>query len=403
MDPTLRELVDLFLRWMHLIAGIMWIGNSLLWNWLDRNLLQRADAPSGFEGEIWLVHSGSFYQMEKKQLAPHQMPRVLHWFKWQSYTTWMTGFLLLWFVYYLGEGFLVDPGVAQISHWQGVGIGLGTLVGGFVVYDLVWRSPLRNRSRIAVALCFVLLAGVVWELTHLLSGRAAYIHVGALLGTIMSGNVFFHIIPSQKELVAATLAGKTQDLKLGKHAKQRSIHNNYMTFPVLFVMISNHFPSTYGNALNWLVLAVIFVGGATMRHVMNVRFTWKPWLGAAAATFALTAGALLFLFLRRPASAATDTTAAVDAKDKVSFTEVQIVIHQRCVPCHSKTPRQQDQKVAPNNVMFDTPDQIKMYSERIKTRAVINKTMPLNNRTGMTAEERNLLARWFVQGASVAE
>src|SRR5262245_8954144 len=138
MDPTLRELVDLFVRWIHLIAGIMWIGNSLLWNWLDRNLLPRANPPDGFEGEIWLVHSGGFYQMEKKQLAPNEMPSVLHWFKWQSYTTWITGFLLLWFVYYLGEGFLVDPAVSNISHWTGVAIGLGTLVGGFAVYDLIW-------------------------------------------------------------------------------------------------------------------------------------------------------------------------------------------------------------------------------------------------------------------------
>ncbi|WP_394836229.1 urate hydroxylase PuuD [Pendulispora rubella] len=400
MDSNLRELFDLLIRWVHLIAGIMWIGNSMLWNWLDRNLVPRADAPEGFEGEIWLVHSGGFYQMEKKQLAPNQMPKVLHWFKWQAYTTWMSGFALLLLVYYMGDAsFLVDPAVAKLSHGAAMGIGLGSLAGGFLVYDLIWRSPLRTKEPIAIGLCFTLLAGIIYGLNHLLSGRAAFIHVGALLGTIMVGNVFFHIMPSQHELIALTKAGKRQDAKLGKHAKQRSIHNNYMTFPVLFIMLSNHFPSTYGNSLNWVLLAVLMVSGALVRHFMNIRFWWPHWGIALGATVVIGVGTTFALMTRT--SGPPVAQAATDTGEKVDFSAVRIVIGQRCVPCHSATTTDDQWKVAPSNVTFDTPEQIKMYAERIKARAVINKTMPFGNKTGMTQEERDLLARWFLQGSPV--
>jgi uncharacterized membrane protein len=408
LDPNLRDVLDLVVRWVHLIAGIMWVGNSMLFNWLDRNLV-KPDKPSMdgtppemLEGEIWMVHSGGFYQIEKKRLAPSQMPKMLHWFKWQSYTTWMTGFSLLVLVYYVGGSgaFLVDPNVSKITASQGAMIGLGTLAGGFLAYDLLWRSPLAKKPAIAIAICFAVLAGIVYALTHLLSGRAAYIHVGALMGTIMAGNVFFHIVPSQRELVAATLSGKTQDMKLGKHAKERSIHNNYMTFPVLFTMLSNHFPSTYGNAMNWLILAVVFVASAGVRHWMNIRFTYKRWLPALAGTMALGMGLLYFLVARTPAAAAL---APSDTGEKVSFTTVRIVIHQRCQPCHSQTPTDKEIKAPPGGITFDTTEQIKMYSERIKARAVISKTMPLANRTGMSQDERDLLARWFYQGAPTVD
>ena len=400
MDSNLRELLDLLVRWVHLIAGIMWIGNSMLWNWLDRNLRPRANAPDGFEGEIWLVHSGGFYQMEKKQLAPNQMPDVLHWFKWQAYTTWMSGFALLLLVYYMGDAsFLVDPAIAKISHGAAMGIGLGTLAGGFLVYDLIWRSPLRTKEPIAIALCFVLLAGIIYGLNHLLSGRAAFIHVGALLGSIMVGNVFFHIMPSQRELIALTKSGKRQDAKLGKHAKQRSIHNNYMTFPVLFIMLSNHFPSTYGSSFNWIVLAVLMVAGALVRHFMNIRFWWRGWLPALVATVVVGVGITFFLTTRSVST--PSALAATDPQEKIDFTTIRIVMRQRCLPCHSAKPTDDQWKIAPNNITFDTPEQIKMYAERIKTRAVISKTMPFGNKTGMTQEERDLLARWFFQGSPI--
>jgi len=400
VDPTVHELVDLLLRWLHLIAGIMWIGNSLLFNWLDRNLVMPKDPKPGLVGEIWMVHSGGFYQVEKKFLPPSGMPAVLHWFKWQSYTTWMSGFALLWAVYYLGGGsaFLVDPQVANISHTTAVGIGLGAVLGTFAVYDLIWRSPLRKNEALAGALCLAILAGEIFALTHLLSGRAAYIHVGALLGTCMSGNVFFHIIPSQRELVKATIEGREQDPRYGAHAKQRSIHNNYITFPVLFIMLSNHFAGTYGSSLNWAILMVLMVGGALVRHFMNIRFTFQRWLPALAASFIAASAGALFLMTRTSAVAAV---APPVPGEHIAFSSVQIVLQQRCLPCHSATPKDDQWKVAPNGIMFDRPEQVKMYSERIKARAVISKTMPLGNKTGMTQDERDLLARWFLAGATV--
>jgi uncharacterized membrane protein len=401
MPPEVRDLLDLVLRWIHLIAGIMWVGNSMLFNWLDRNLVKpdamRPDVkPELLDGEIWMVHSGGFYQVEKKQLEPSQMPKVLHWFKWQAYTTWITGFLLLGIVYYHATGMLVDVGAA-VSHGQAVGIGLATLFVGYAVYDGLWRSPLGKMGLAPVVVSFALLGGVVWGLTHTFGGRAAYIHVGALLGSLMAGNVAMHIIPSQRELVKMTKDGKLQDTALGKRAKTRSIHNNYMTFPVLFIMVSNHFPQTYGSHLSAQVLGVLIVAGALSRHFMNIRFTFKPWLPSLLGTITCGVGALFFL-ITRPAPASTSTLVKDDTK--VAFTTVHLIVQQRCLPCHSERPTDSDNKVAPAGIKLDSPQQIKMYSERIKVRAVINKTMPNGNKTGMTQEERDVVAKWLIQGAS---
>ncbi len=399
MTATLHELLDVLLRWVHLIAGIMWVGNSMLFNWLDRNLVM-PDRPKSklLEGVIWMVHSGGFYEVEKKQLEPAQMPKDLHWFKWQSYTTWMSGICLLAVVYYAGKGFLVDPAVREMHHNVGVCVGLGTLFGGFLVYDLLWRSPLVRVPYLGVALSFALLAGLVLFLTHTLSGRAAYIHVGATLGTVMAGNVFFHIIPSQRELVAATLEGKTQDLKLGKHAKQRSIHNNYITFPVLFTMISNHFPSAYGHKWSWAVLFVGIAAGAGVRHFMNIRFTNPRWGYGLVATIVAAAAAFAFLFKPEETHAATG-----GAGGHVDFERVQLIVEFRCRPCHSQNPTDDTFRAPPNNVILDTPEQMHQFAERIQNRVVVNRTMPLSNKTGMTERERRVIADWIAAGAPITQ
>lgn len=395
MDATIRELLDLFVRWTHVIAGIMWIGNSMLFNWLDRNLEPVDPEREGVQGKIWLLHSGAFYEVEKKLLpAGVRYPDKVHWFMFQNLTTWVSGICLLIIVYYMGgAAYMLDPNVASISTGAAIAIGVATLIGGWLVYDLLWRSPIGKNTPLAFAISFALLIGISYGLTHLFSGRAAYIHVGALMGTLMTANVWFYIVPSQRELVAATKAGRAQDPALSYRAKQRSIHNNYMTFPVIFIMISNHFASTYGSALNWLILAILMVGSATVRHLMNIRFSYGNWLRLAAATTLITIALVFYLISRsRGASSAA-------ASQPVAFADAQAVIQRRCVVCHSANPTDALFTVAPNNVMFDTPEEIKAHAERINERAVVLKTMPFGNKTQMTDEERALLGAWIAQGA----
>jgi uncharacterized membrane protein len=397
MDPNIREVCDLIVRWIHVIAGIMWVGNSMLFNWLDRNLeKKRGQSPKSF-GDIWLLHSGAYYQVEKKMLTPEEYPQILHWFKWQSYTTWLSGISLLGIVYYAGGGgaYLVDPLVSKISVDGAIDFGLITVLGGFIVYDIIWRVLGKRAENIATALTVALIGAAVYGVPHVLSGRAAFIHVGAMLGTIMAGNVFLHIVPSQRELVEATKKGTADDLELSKHAKQRSIHNNYFTFPLIFLMISNHFSSIYGNKRAWIILGLLIVAGALVRHFMNIRFTWRPAVGYAFGT-AAAAVVALFLLFRTPKA-----EAHAAPPERVAFSRVHLVIHDRCLPCHSAQPTDTSIQVPPSNVMFDTPDQIKSYSERIKVRAVISKTMPLSNKTNMTEEERDLLAKWLLGGAGI--
>lgn len=389
----LRELADLLIRWVHLIAGIMWIGNSLLFNWLDRNLERPAGSPDGFEGRIWMVHSGGFYDVVKKQLEPGQLPEHLHWFKWQNFTTWASGIFLLIVVYYLGgAALMIDPSIQALSPVSAIGIGIGAILGAWIVYDVLCRVLLKNSAAFGIV-GFALLGGLAFGLTKMLSGRAAYIHVGVILGTIMTGNVWMVIIPSQRELVAATKEGRAQDPSLGKRAKQRSIHNNYMTFPLLFMMISNHFPSTYGQQWNWLVLGVLMIGGALVRHFMNIRFVYEGWFAGATATIVV---AVVSLFVLTKPKAEPKNTVPLG---KVEFTRAYEIIGQRCIPCHSEKPTDELFKAPPNGIKMDSPEQIKLLAPRIKERVFTLKTMPLANRTNMTDAERGELAAWVDQGA----
>ena len=395
MDAHLREILDLLFRWAHLIAGIMWIGNSMLWNWLDRNLEKPDTGNELHEGTIWMVHSGGFYEMRKLQLEPNQMPRTLHWFWIQATTTWVTGVVLLVLVYWLGgKAAMVDATVADISQGTAIAISFGLLVLAWLFYDLLWRSPLGKNTPLAAGISFAVLIGVIYGLTHVFNGKAAFLHVGAMLGTLMVSNVWHHILPSQRELVKLTQAGKLQELALGKRAKQRSIHNNYMTFPVLFTMISAHFPSTYGTANAWLVLCVLILSGALVRHFMNIRFTWGGWKPAIAATVVIGVAALWAL--TKPAPVAADPSAA-----PVAFAEAEQIVKQRCATCHAAKPTDPDYAAAAAGVAFDTPEQIQGLAGRIKARAVDSTSMPLGNKTQMTAEERATLGRWVAQGASI--
>lgn len=391
MSPAVREILDLVFRWIHLIAGIMWIGNSLLWNWIDRNLVSTGE--EGIQGEIWLLHSGAFYRMEK-DLTGWDRARTLHWFKWQAYTTWLTGAALLVVVYYASGGaLLIDPAVRDLTPTQAVAIAAGTIVGAWLAYDLVIGRLLSRMGRMGAVAGFALVLGVAYALTHLLSGRAAFLHVGAMLGTLMAGNVYRVIMPSQRVLVAAAERGERPDPEPSKRAKERSIHNNYMTFPVIVLMLSSHFPDVYASRLNWLLLGILVLAGATVRHLLNIRFTFPRWKPALAATFATTLGALVLL-LARPAAPRASAEG-----ERVTFAQADAVIQKRCTVCHSASPADRTFGAAPAGVAFDTPEQILARVERIRARAVETATMPPANKTFATPEERALLGRWIAQGA----
>jgi uncharacterized membrane protein len=389
MTSWIGDWANLLLRWAHFIAGIAWIGSSFYFIWLDRALTKPEQAKTGVEGDLWMVHSGGFYQVEKRRPAPGEVPPVLHWFKWEAMLTWITGIALLVLIFYLGGAYLLDPGVSRIGRGAAIALGLGIVIFSWPVYDGLWRSPLAHRPAIAVAISLTLLTAVTILLCRLLSGRAAFMHVGTLLGTIMVANVWERIIPAQRQMVDATRAGRPADFTLGERAKQRSVHNSYMTFPVLFIMLSNHFPATYASPLNWLVLLLLFVAGASVRHAMIGRGRSSRWALLPAAL--ALAGAMFF---------ATPQNAAVaDSGAAPPFHEVRAVIAQRCQPCHSQYQSDRSFGPAPGGVTFDTPESIARLAARIRVRAVETKTMPLANKTGMTEAERALLARWIASGA----
>ncbi|HXM39081.1 MAG TPA: urate hydroxylase PuuD [Gemmatimonadales bacterium] len=387
------EWANLLLRWAHFIAGIAWIGSSFYFIWLDRAVTAPASPRPGVEGDLWMVHSGGFYQVEKRRPGPGEVPPVLHWFKWEALLTWVSGIALLILVYYLSGAYLLDPGVSRIGRGTATALGIGLLVVGWLIYDWLWRSPLATQPGFATTISLILLAAVTLALCRLLSGRAAFMHVGSLLGTIMVANVWMRILPAQRQMIAATQAGRQADFTLGERAKQRSVHNSYMTFPLLFIMLSNHYPATYASPVNWLVLLLLIIAGAAVRHAMIGRGRSSRW-ALVPAVLALTAA----MFFSTPKGAAAPAQTAATGPVP-QFSAVRAVIAQRCLPCHSQYQSDPTFGPAPGGVTFDTPESIARLAERIRVRAVETQTMPLANKTGMTPEERTLLARWIAAGA----
>ena len=388
--------LNLLLRWTHLIAGIAWIGSSFYFIWLDAHLEAPKPGEATVEGSLWMVHSGGFYRVERRRIGPGQLPPMLHWFKWEAAITWMSGVLLLAVVYYLTGGiYLVDPAVSKLTTAQAAAVGLGVIAAAWFLYDALWQSPLARRAALASAVSLLLAAGATLLFCRLLGGRAAFLHVGAMFGTAMVANVWLRILPAQQRMVGATAAGRTPDFTEGDRAKTRSLHNSYMTFPVLFIMLSNHFPATYGAPLNALVLVLLVIAGAAARHVMigkgpSRRWAYVPVIAAFVGVFLLTrpaAGLLGGLPMPR-------TPGPVPA-----FAEVQRIVQTRCGTCHSRTPSAAGFATAPGGVTFDDAASIRRLAMRIYQRAVVTKTMPLANMTGITDVEREVLARWVEQGA----
>jgi uncharacterized membrane protein len=402
MNGQTIELLDLVARWIHVIAAIMWVGNSLLFNWLDRSLRPRKEP--GVYGDIWLLHSGGFYLVEKNQgeRTPDgglRLPQPLHWFKWQAYITWISGAALLIVVYYFGgRALLVDPANADLAHTTGTLIGVGAIIAAWLLYETVWRTLGTRAPQIAGGISIVLLLAAIWLLTSQLSGRAAYVHVGAMLGTLMAANVAFTIVPSQHELVEALRAGREPSQVIADRAKHRSIHNNYLTFPVIALMLSAHFPILYSER-GLLPLLVLLAGGAAVRHVLNIRFTFPAWKATLTGTLAATVLVLALLVNRSQAEPLGG--AGNDLPDHVAFSDVRSIIDRRCAACHSQNPSDVSLGVMPAGIAFDTPQQIQALAGRIRERSVVTRTMPPGNKTRMTDRERAMLEKWISAGATV--
>jgi uncharacterized membrane protein len=404
MNAGAWELIDLVARWIHVIAAIMWVGNSMLFNWLDRNLRPASPETSGSPaskgtlGNIWLLHSGAFYFVEKTLLGGRPLPRPLHWFFVQAYTTWWSGVTLLIVVYYFGgRATLADAAVAPLSHRAAVLVAVAAIVGGWALYESMQRFLAPRAPKLALAIWITGLTAIGVALTQLINGRAAFLHVGAMLGTIMAANVVFTIVPSQRELVASVSEGRGADPAVSARAKRVSIHNNYFTFPVIVLMLISHFPAVYGSRLNWLLLLVLIAAGAAVRHVLNIRFTFAAWRPALAATMVATVLVLIaILRAGRPANSAS----APDSSAPVTFTEARRVIDRRCAACHSAEPSDLSFGAAPGGVTFDTPEQILARVARIQERAVVTRTMPPANKTNITEVERAVIGRWIAQGAT---
>lgn len=392
MDPALVDWLSLLIRWFHVIVGIMWIGSSLFFHWLDSSL-EKPDPPQeGLDGTLWMVHSGGFYDVKKKHLQPHELPPVLHWFRFEALFTWISGILLLGVVYYLGGGaYLLDRQIADLTVPQAAGITTAVLVGGWLVYDTLWRSPLARWPALLVGINFGLVVLAAWGFGQLYSGRAAFLHVGALLGTCMVANVWLRIIPAQAELLAATRSGRKQDPAIGLRAKTRSRHNHYMTYPIVFIMISTHYPQTYGGPWAWLVLAILFFAGAVAKYLANLVEHSPRWFGALALLAVATVAVVYAL-------TATPRPAAAALPADVRWAQVQPIVQSRCAVCHADHPTDDVFTAPPSGVALDTPERVRAMAPRIRERAVVQATMPLGNKTGMTAEERALLGAWIDGG-----
>jgi uncharacterized membrane protein len=393
MDPYANEWLDLLVRWLHVIAAIAWIGSSFYFIALDNHLRppkDDADADRGVGGEAWEIHGGGFYQVQKYRIAPKRLPEPLYWFKWEAYTTWLSGFALLVVLYYVNaDTYLIDKSVADLEPWQAIAISVGLLVAAWLVYDLLCRLIPNDLALGGVLLALITLAA--WGVSHVFAGRAEYIQIGAMLGTMMAGNVFFVIIPAHWELIRAKEAGREPEAAPGIRAKQRSVHNNYLTLPVVFTMISNHFPITYGHSYSWLILVALLVIGAWVRHFFNLRHQGRTawWIPVTAAL-----GIAAIAVAIRPQGSSGSAGGA-----PVPFTRIQAIVQQRCVACHSEHPTKVSSP--PKGIAFDRPAEIKAEADAIQRVAVETKTMPLGNVTGMTQAERDALGAWIEQGANI--
>jgi uncharacterized membrane protein len=401
---VLWEWVEIAFRWLHVITGIAWIGSSFYFVALDLGLRQTPSLPPLAHGEEWQVHGGGFYHINKYLVAPAMLPEHLTWFKWESYATWLSGFAMLVLVYYLGaEMFLIDPAVADLAVWQAVGISLASLAIGWVVYDGLCKVFVKANQTVLMVALFGVLVGMSWFYTQVFSGRAALLHLGAFTATIMSANVFMIIMPNQRVVVADLKAGRVPDPKYGKIAKQRSTHNNYLTLPVIFLMLSNHYPLVFATRYNWIIASLVFLMGVTIRHWFNTKHARKgnphwTW-GVTALLFVLIAWlSTAPMRLVEPEAALRGT--ALTYASAEGFDDVVGIVQGRCAMCHATEPGWQGLYWPPKGVLLETPAQIAHEARRIYLQAGVSHAMPPANLSYIEPQERAAIVRWF-RGAAL--
>jgi len=385
MEAHIAEWLNLLVRWIHFIVGVAWIGASFYFNWLENHLNRQAPQEKGIDGNLWAVHGGGFYHLKKFTNGPDKLPEVLHWFKWEAYMTWVSGMTLLTIVYYYNaKAMMIDPSVYDLTPTMAIAIGVAAGVLSWFVYDLLCKA-LKSKPLLLGIIIFIYLAVLAYLLTNFLSARAAYIHVGAAIGTIMAGNVFFVIIPAQKELVKALSEDRIPDASYGENGLLRSRHNNYLTLPVLFIMISSHFPSTYGNQYSWLVLIAVSAVGILTRHYFNIRHLSKAFWMLPTALF----GFIMIVMATMPAK-----QGELAANDKITTAEIMPIIEQRCNSCHSSKPTQAGFSAPPAGLAYDKAGVFENNADKVYSQ-VSQKIMPLGNLTKMTDEEREKVSRWY--------
>lgn len=395
MTAYLLDWVNLLGRWVHMITGVAWIGASFYFIWLDNSLetpKSKDDNDKGVSGEVWSVHGGGMYHAQKYRLAPEKMPEHLHWFKWEAYTTWLTGMFMMALMYWYGaEIYLIDPGVAALSKPVAIAIGIAVIVVGWYAYNWLCESEIGKKENTMAAILFVVLTLIAFVLCQVFSGRGAYMHFGAMLGTIMVGNVFFVIIPGQKDLVAAKEDGRQPNPIHGIRGKQRSVHNTYFTLPVLFVMISNHYAMTYGHKYNWLILIAITLIGALIRIYFVARHKGKASLMPIIIAFAILAAVVTLVAPHQ------SDRLSVALAGTVNIDNVQKIVTERCSSCHATVPSQPGFQAPPKGIVFETREDIIRQASVIHQQTVVTKAMPIGNLTGITDQERSMIDAWYVK------
>jgi uncharacterized membrane protein len=391
LDPFLLDWLNLLVRWGHLIAGIAWIGTSFYFIALDMMLQSRPGLPAGVKVEVWEVHGGGFYHVQKYLSAPPQLPDHLTWFKWEAYLTWVTGFLLLVIQYYLqASSYLIDPDIMALTSLQAVGISVAAILAGWLVYNVLCKMLAIDHPVVLLTLLLLMIMAAAYGFTHVFSGRGAFIHVGVFIGTIMAANVFMVIIPNQRKIVASLLKGETPDPRFGAEGKQRSLHNTYLTLPVLLMMVSNHYAFLTSHPQSWILICLIVAGGAALRY-----FLVRTEVGDRQAEIAWVLpviGGILVLALAMTAQPSTPAFTG-----EVTDAEALTIAQSRCAACHAAAPTDPVIKAAPKGVLLETLDELRQHKDQIVAQAVNNRAMPLGNKTGMTAEERAKLGAWLAK------